>query len=450
MQVDELASDRDTRLGGRSSRRMWLARMAILTAALLAVVLAGPRLLSSGGHQAVVPPPPSAAPTALGTPTPEAVLRPSALRWKVRGDLAADTVFITAALSRARERETDAAKVLYATSLPDGGRVAVVASPSQDDGGSFEGVSLLAVDVPAGGDPAHGRVTFAGGIAGEDDMAGWAGHSGDGRVYAVIFARPAPLHVEVSSVVHYRPDGTASRQWKQWTGRDGSVVVPLTGRVDPLVVARMRDETAPSTYPLMMTVDGDRADDPATIDGKGVHIAGLGGSYAGPQAAKVPALISSAAQPLLDPRAADIRVLWSGTIPGGSKAALIRLRRKDGVSFQTVVVEQLGGETYGQDLRRVPWRDADVVPWLLANGDPGMPLVLLVPSGPGKVVIVPPSGPKRTVRIGAGGVADLGADQAVGSNQLFGSTATVFDDAGRRVVRIALDASNDDPFLLNK
>jgi hypothetical protein len=340
--------------------------------------------------------------------------------------------------------------VLFAQLLPDGGRVAVVASRSDENGGSFSGVSLMAVHVPAGTDPEHGRVTFAGGIPGEDDMAGWAGHGSDGRVYAVVFARPAPLRVEVSSVIDYRPDGTASRQWRLLSGRDGSIVVTLTGRVDPLVVARRRDPDALSSYPLLLTVDGDRADSPDSDRGVGVRVAGLGGSYAGPEAQRVPGLVGAAAGGLLDPKAADIRVVWSGTTYRDSKAAVIRLRRSDGVAFQTVVVQHPGGETYTQDLRHVASRDADVAPWLLATGELDTPLLLLSPSGPGRVVIAPAyGGPNFTVPIGAGGVANLGADQAVMSNRLLGGTATVYDTAGRRVVRTILVGPNDDPFVLD-
>jgi hypothetical protein len=449
--VDELASDRVTGLG-RPGRRLWTVRLAVLAAVVIAAVILGPKLLSSGGKRlSDQPPAPSAAATTAvpPTPTPRAVAWPSALRWKVRGNLADDAAFVAAALTRARETQADAAKVLFAQSLPDGGRVAVVANPSDDSGGMFDGVSLLAVHVPAGADPQHGRVTFAGGIATEEDMAGWAGHGSDGRVYAVVFARPAPLQVEISSVIDYRPDGTASRQWRLLSGRDGSAVVALTGRVDPLVVARRRDLDGPSTYPLLLTVDGDRADNPDSDRGAGVRVAGLGGSYAGPQAQRVPALVGAAAGGLLDPKAADIRVVWSGTTYRGQKAAVVRLRRSDGVAFQTVVVQHPGGETYTQDLRHVAWRDADVVPWLLATGEFGTPLLLLNPSGPGRVVITPAYGePKLTVRIGKGGVANLGADQAVMSNRLLGATATVYDAAGRRVVRTTLAGPNDDPFLL--
>jgi hypothetical protein len=213
-------------------------------------------------------------------------------------------------------------------------------------------------------------------------------------------------------------------------------------------VLRTKDFEAPASYPLMMMVDGYPVQDRRDV-AAGVHIAGLNGGYAGPSASALPGLVADAARALLDPATADIRVLWSGTVGGDWRAALVRLRRPDGATFQTVVFEHPGGETFIQDLRHVPWAAADVTPWLLATGQPGTPLLLLNPSGPGRVTITPVVGSrKRTIPIGRDGTANLGDDQAVAAQELFGATATVFDAGGRRVVRAALSDGSDDPFLV--
>jgi hypothetical protein len=455
--VDELVSRDERNSGQGQGRRSWVVRglMALVVVGTAGVL--GPRLLANPSTDADTHrPPPSSSPTTVRSTTPPPTLpAESLLRWKVRGDLARDAAFLSAAAVRAKQvKATPDLVPLYAATLPDGGRVALLATrPGEVPADEFAGAPLLSVHVPAGAPVEKGSVSYSGGIGGPDDIAGWAGHGSDGRLFAVILGRPAPFDVQFSTRIQYHPDGTGTRQWRSVSGRNGSAIVELRGRTDPVVVirARVADEVS-DPMPVMLSIDGDRTEDDVRNVTRGLHVEGLGGpGYNGPEPAAVRNVLAEGSYGLLDATAAEVRVLWSGRLRGDRKLVLLRLRRPDGASFQTALFQNSNGETFTMNFRSVPWADADVVPWLLTSGDPDLPLLLVVPSGRGEIVVRPSTDDGETrYRVGADGLVNLGEDQAVAADRVFGATVTVLDRLGHRVVRAKLANPDDDPFVLGQ
>ena len=447
--LDELSSERERPDRTTPGRRAWVWRGSALVAVVAVAAAFGPGLVaSSDDAERRQPPEPSASsqPSASPTPTRNA---PSALRWTVRGDLADDNGFAASALAAVQRLEPTAEKVLYAGTLPDSSRLAFVAvnDPSYSGGLAFRSTGVLALHVPADAPVRRGRVSDASGISSADDMTGWAGHVRGGSVVAVLLARPVPLDAQVSAAIHYERDGSARRAWRVVSGRDGSAIVDLGADVDPLVVARTR-YTESVSYPLLLTVGGDLSDqqrDQVAVD---VGISGLGDSYRGPEPAALRQAVVNGSWPLLDPRRARTRVLWSGELGSGHRGALLLLRRPDGPMFQLFVSETVDG-VFPQGLRHVAWGDAGVLPWVLQSGQPGRLLLRLVnPSGAGEVVVTPEGTGPRRFEIGADGVANLGEGEALTARTVAGAAVTIFSPSGRVVVRTTLSGQDHDPFAL--
>ncbi len=260
-------------------------------------------------------PTPSQQPSREITPTSQPL---SALRWTVRGDLADDTDFTSAVLDVARQEGSPAEKVLYAATLPDRSRLALLGDGYGDAAGlGFQPAGVTALHVPAGSLPAAGHLSFAGEVTNPDALVGWAGRSRGGEVYAVLLGRPAPLSARLSSAIDYTKDGTAHRGWQPVRSRDGSAIVELGNDTDPLVVAWTT--YGEDSYPLLMTVDG-RAhrESPQRVVAASLHIDGLDSSYRGPNRAELRRAVVDGSWAVLDPRRADIRVLWSGVVEGAA------------------------------------------------------------------------------------------------------------------------------------
>ena len=448
--LDELTSERDGPAPRMQSRSVWLRR-GLAGAVLVAVgALVGPNLLSRGDE----PKPPRPEPTTSPAPTPQPTPSEhplSALNWTVRGDLAGDTAFVAAALVAAQASDPAAEKVMYAATLPDGSRIALVGAGDHEATGlAFRGANVQALHVPAGAAPSAGLISFAGGIAVPDGLAGWAGRSGPGgAVVAVILGRPVPLDVRLSVAIDYSADGRSDRSWQPVSGRDGSAIVALGRKTDPVLVARTNADD--SVDPLLMDVDGATALIESNREALAtkVRIAGLGGSYRGPQERALRLGVVDGMWELLDPKDAQVRVVWSGGMGGRKRGALLVVRRGDGPTFQLFVMQFGAGRVYPQGVRHVPWAHADLLPWITQTGEPGTPLFLVNPRGGGTVVLEPAGAPRRRVVIGADGLANLGDDQAVASTQLSGSTVTVLSTSGRTVATIDWPNEGDfDPFAL--
>jgi hypothetical protein len=110
----------------------------------------------------------------------------AALSWPTRGDLAADQTFAAGALARVRTERRQTQHLVYAGTLPDGSRLALVV---MDRGGPQETsrvtADLKAVVARPGADIRSGSVRPVGSLTGLV-LAGWAGAATDGHVYAVV------------------------------------------------------------------------------------------------------------------------------------------------------------------------------------------------------------------------------------------------------------------------
>lgn len=446
--LDELTSERDRAAPRVHTRSTWVRR-GLAAAVLVAVgAVVGPNLLSGGDEP--TPPRPEPTTSQVPTPAPTPIEQPlSALNWTVRGDLAGDAGFVAAALAAVQAADPAAEKVMYAATLPDGSRIALVGAGDHEATGlAFRGANVQALHVPAGAAPAAGLISFAGGIAGPDGLAGWAGRSGrGGAVVAVILGRPVPLDVRLSVAIDYSADGRSDRSWQPVRGRDGSAIVSVGRKTDPVLVARTNADD--SVDPLLMDVDGAialSARHRQEVAAK-VRIAGLDSSYRGRRGRALRLGVVDGIWALLDPRDAQIRAVWSGGLGGNKRGVLLVVRRADGPTFQLFLLEQGAGRVYPQGVRHVPWAHADLLPWITQTGEPSTPLLLVNPSGAGTAVLQVPGAGERRVRIGADGLANLGDDQAVASTVLSG--VTVLSPGGRTVASIDWPNSGDfDPFAL--
>jgi hypothetical protein len=183
--ADQLASSRDPD-GVRRMSRVTRLRRPLAVLGVLGVVAAGtvlgPDLVSTRGSDA-----PAARPTRLRTdPLVPPATHAAALSWPTRGDLAGDQTFAAAALARVRTERRQTQHLIFAGTLPDGSRLALVA---MDRGGPQETsratADLKAVLARPGADIRSGSVRPVGPL---NDLspARWAGAATDGHVYAVV------------------------------------------------------------------------------------------------------------------------------------------------------------------------------------------------------------------------------------------------------------------------
>jgi hypothetical protein len=443
---DELTSEREQvpRVPAPSA---WVRRVlaALVVVALGALTVAN--LLGDGDDPEPLPlrPTPSQQPSKEITPTSQPL---SALRWRVRGDLAGDTEFADAALAAVRVGDPRAEKVLYAATLPDRSRLALVATGYDDSGGlGFQASGVTSLHVPAGSLPAAGRLSFAGEVTNPDALVGWAGRSRSGEVYAVLLGRPAPLAARLSSAIDYTSDGAARRGWQPVRGRDGSAIVELGTTTDPLVVAWTT--YGEDSSPLLMSVAGDITPRARAAVAASLRIGGLGSSYRGPDPTELRSAVVDGSWAVLDPRRTDIRVLWSGVVTGASRGALLLLRRPDGPTFQ-LFVQGDGGAVSAQGIRHLPWADADVTPWIIQTDQPGVPQLLVNPSGAGTATIAASGGDESVrIRIGPTGIAEIGAESSFVQRGLPGAKITVLSPSGRKVVETEWTGEEQlDPYVL--
>jgi hypothetical protein len=373
---------------------------------------------------------------------PAATAPPVAADAPVRGDLASDLAFLRQVLGTVRAQHPDADRVLYAASLPDGGRVAFVGRDRVEPPGT-RALDVYAIRVLPGEPVRSGTVTVVGrGLVESTALMGWAGRGTDGSVYAALLSASGPLVGQVSPGIDYFPDGSAFRQWRDVRSPDGSLVVDLGPQTDPALFARSR--ASPAEVPIMMVLHGEQTTDPRTFE-----LTGVGTGYAGPPPDLLADAVLDGCRHLFDLRNASVRVIWSGRIGRGQDGALLRVRRADGSAFQLLVGDSGGRQLFVHGPLRIPWEVADVLPWLFESGDPSRPLVLINPTGPGTASVSYPEEPPRVVRVGRAGTALFGVG-APASPNLYRALVEVRSPKGEVVVKAPLTTvSSQDPFLLD-
>lgn len=444
--ADELASGPDTPAGRRSvPTNVW--RAAGFIGVLVIVAVVGPGLLSSSNAPTPAPDsPPSLPPIELQSQEPRA---PAPLDWAVRGDLADDKAFVEAALARVKQQDVAATKVLLAATLPDGARIAFVALARSDPVSDLgRGVHMRALHVPKGERVGDAVPTPLGRLLDPTDLTGWAGRSASGRVSLVVLSEPRPLALEASPLIHYHRNGGATRRWVPVSGDDGWVLVDLGRRTDQVVAVRHAALQA-RTYPLVLTVAGDPrarsrvpAPEPSQVRGL------LSSSYRGPAPWLVVQALATGHEHRFRPTDADLRVIWSGEVEPGRRAAVIRARRNDGPVFQLLVTTSKGGVTSFAP-RHVRWSDGDLIPWLFVQGDPSASVLLLNPSGRGTAVLSEAGSPSRTIPIGADGIGEIaGTRQGQMYTSLSSARLAILSPGGEMLVSSSLPELGVDDVLV--
>ena len=274
----------------------------------------------------------------------------------------------------------------------------------------------------------------------------------------LVLARPAPMRVQVSSVVDYHPSGQISRRWRDAELDDGVVVTDLGRHVDPVVVVRPNNVSSSTkiTGPILVQVQG-RPELPGVDD---VTVAGVSSpSYAGPDASQLVAALAQSVEMLFDLRDADSTVLWSGKLAAGyrhdsgarvtERGALVLMRRHDGATFQAFIYSDAMPALNSFQANAVRWSVADRLPYAFSTYGPGAPLLLVNPSGPGSATIIPGVGPTMDVRFDATGVATIAAN-AADAPRLDRARVIIRDPSGRTVLSAALPVpAAIDPFANN-
>lgn len=449
--ADQLASGPDDDAPRRGpAGKVWavLGTLAVLVVG----VLQGPELLASSRTPRPQPTP-ADSPAAVTTPTGavKPYRRPPALDWKTRGDLARDQKFVKDVFEHVRRDRPSAAVMLFAATLPDGGRLGLVGVDNANEQDRVDGgLEVRSVHLRPGQSVEDAHPEFAGELAEDDALVGWAGRSRDDRVYAAVLGPPRPIEGEISAFVQYEPTGHARRTWSPFSGRNGYAVLDLGTRSDHVVAVRPLSVRG-RWFPLVIPVD--RAAEAIKRSNLAFGPEDLRGlrsdRYAGPPAVSVVFAVSEVTQSIFDAAAADLRVIWSGGIDEERRGTLVRARLPDGPAFHVFVVVDEGSGAYSASVRRVPWAEADVTPWLFVQPEADKPVLLVNPSRRGVAVIEYDGQPTRRVTIGRRGLAQLARDQFTAYN-IYGATVTVLAPDGRRVVRSTLTHLGDDDIFVLK
>jgi hypothetical protein len=443
--ADLLASgpDSEGRGGGRATR-VW--RVAGLLAVGIVAVVAGPGLLSSEQ------PPSSPGRSANVAPTPGPPGVPP-VRWAPRGP-DVGSAFAVAALARIRVQHPGVTRLLWAGSL-DGGRDRVVVAisrraPNQSGDDTLE-VAALRVLRP--GDVRTARSQTIGYVREADGLIGLAWEGDDEHTRLLVLGRPAPMEVQVSSVVDYHPSGRVVRGWQDAELADGVLVTDLGQRVDPMIVVRPKD-LGSSTSPALVGVRG-RPGRPGPGD---IKVAGVSSTtYAGPELRVLVESLAKAVSMQFDLRDADSRVLWSGQVVGGrrdsgesaaGRAALVLVRRHDGPVFQAFIYSDPVGGFESYTANAVQWSVAERLPYVFSTYGPGAPLLMISPSGPGSATLARGLGSRVHVQLDANGVGMVAVNSQI-NPQFGGAPVVVRDPSGHTLLRSTLvDPSSVDAFGL--
>jgi len=428
-------------------------RLAGLVAVGLVVVLAGPGLLSGPDQR-----PQPAADVQPSTPPPAGVVGPNVehvippLRWEPRGSQVR-SAFAIAAVARLSALRQGVDTLLWAGTLDGHDHVAVISYRRQPNQSGMDSIEVAALRVRQLADVATARSQTIGYVSGPDGLVGLAWQGQDLHTRLLVLSRPAPMRLEVSSLIDYHADGRISRQWQGVTLHDGVAVTDLGRHVDPVIIVRAQD-LGSGISPTLVEVGGRRAlPSPGEVTVAGVSAA----SYAGPDRTVLVDGLARAVGRLFDLRHADARVLWSGRLAGGlsdsgqriaGRGALVLVRRDDGATFQAFVFADQLGQGESSIANAVRWSVADRLPYAFSSYADGAPLVLINPTGPGSATITPATGSPMRVDFNAEGVATVAIDAVTGRN-ISGADVVVRDPSGGTVLRSTLvDPGTVDAFGL--
>jgi hypothetical protein len=443
--ADLLASGtRRERDGGRAGPPDWVWRVAGVLVIGLVAVLAGPQLLSSSGPgQAQASPPRSAlqASPHVRAAWPRSV---PPLRWVSRGP-EVGSAFAAAALARLREERPGVDRLLWVGSLDGQDHVAVISYRRQPNQFGTDSIEVAALRVRRTRDVPTAHSETIGYVSDADGLVGLARQGDDQHVRLLVLARPRAMDVQVSSAVDYDPIGRVGRSWRDTTLEDGVSVTDLGRHADPVILVRPVDVRS-STGPVLVQVQGR----PPLAGVDEVTVAGVSSpSYAGPGASRLVAALGQSVESRFDLRDADSTVVWSGKLVGGirrdagsratGRGALVVIRRHDGPTFQAFVYADPDGYLESSPASPVAWKVADRLPYAFSTHEPGAPLALVNPGGPGSATITPGVGPTMHVRFDGNGVATVAANVA-DVPRLDGARVIVRGLSGRLAVNVLLPA----------
>jgi hypothetical protein len=447
--ADLLASGtKRERDGGRAGPPDWVWRVAGVLVIGLVAVLAGPQLLSSSGPgQAQASPrrsPVQAAPQvrpAWPRPVPP-------LRWASRGPDVGST-FAAAALARLRDERQGVDRLLWAGSLDGHDHVVVISYRRQPNQFGTDSIEVAALRVQRTRDVPTAHSETIGYVSDADGLVGLAWQGDDQHTRLLVLARPRAMGVQVSSVVDYDVVGRVRRSWRDTTLEDGVSVTDLGRHADPVILVRPVDvrtstSTSTSMTPVLVQVHGR----PPLAGVDEVTVAGVSSpSYAGPDPSRLVAALGQSVESRFDLRDADSTVVWSGKLVGGirydsgsrasGRGALVLIRRHDGPTFQAFIYSDPNGYLESSPANPVAWKVADRLPYAFSTHEPGAPLVLVNPGGPGSATITPGVGPTMHVRFDGNGLATVSANVA-DVPRLDGARVIVRGPSGRLAVNVLL------------
>lgn len=436
---DDLVGGRHDQGGGRGrwtkgSRARQLRVAAVALAAVVALAIGGPRLSLHADA-------PLASKSSHGqTGAPEVQFGVAAVRWPLRGDLAADDSFVASAMHQLQKQRPGVAWPLYAGRLPDGSRLLLAGAQTKP---GVVMTSVSAVHVPAQRSGAAGTVSDAAVLTDPEQTLGWATRGRDGEVYAVTLGPVRPVRLQLSPYVDFSDRGTPSRVWQTESSDRGVVIADLGPRSDPSVAVRSLGLSTVVT-PVLIPVAG-MARTPAervVVDGTDQP------GYRGPRADQLRLGLFAETDALLDLGLTTQRVIWSGVPWASRHFALVLIARADGRRFQALVGEQ-AGDWFPAGLRALGTQDPDQLPWLLEPFTTQDPTLLIFPTGAGSLRYQ--RGERRArMRIPPEGVVALFEPASLRPSAA-GARVQVYGPTGRLLMTTVLPATGfDDPLAVDR
>lgn len=370
---------------------------------------------------------------------PPAPVSRDGIDWAPRGDLVDDDAFVSMALGRVRESRTEATRLFFAGSLPDGSRLVIAGT---DVNRGIVATSVHALRVPRGVPVGRAEVTEGVALTDPQAVLAWAAHAEDGTVYAVAMARPGPARFGVSPRVEFTSDGSPRRAWSLHYAEDGVVVADLGRDADPMVAVRAQGPGVFSVPLLVRVVTGTRGSQVLTVRGTDAA------TYRGPDPAQLSRALRAGLGSVVHLEAVPRTVIWSGVPWKERRLALVLVTRPDGRRFQALVGQQ-GSQAFTAGVRALPTGAEPTVPWLLEPFSTQDPTLLLCPTGPGSLLYERDGQADLRIPVKDDGVAALVAPGPTAPSA-GGARVTLRDPSGRLLLSTVLpEPGFDDPLALD-